>query len=753
MQPALYIGADRLELFPDESINLNQSVQSLRDLTKVFTEFTKSFKVPASATNNRIFKHYYQSQIDNGFDARTKMPARIEINGITFKIGKMQLNSVGIKSNVPEFYDIEFFGNTIDIKDLLGDDTLRDLTTLSDLDFSYTGANVRSRLQSSGQDIAFSLTSYKRRFLYNSGGNLSNDEQVNIKYDPNYTDGINYEELKGFVKCKAIIEAIENEPRYGLTFSRDFYDSAEFNQLYMSLGNGKIDSGYLSSTEIYSVNFDSFSSSTAITINNFFSLRIIPPNNNLEYKVNFVINGDKVFSSNLVTGDKSFRYDQKNIASGNYDVKYFIETKTAFNVQVNTFYLNYETLSNVFSSEQTSTNVLTQVPDFDILNTIAPIKVLDWFSAIIKTFNLVIEPQQDGTLYINDLNSWYKDGDITDISEYIDISTKTVSRGELFREISFKYEDSEQVLAAQYEQEFGKQFGAEEISLDGLATDDTLEIELPFENPQFEAINDSLVQYAFIVDSNLDPYSNKPFLCYLPNVDLDNGDFRLGFNTETSYTVLNRVNVPSHSINVNGGFAAQFAAEFSEYNGALLSDNLYSRFYSDYFNDLFSIKRRKYNFDAFIPSSLLPQIQMNERLIINGERYVIDNIETNLLTGVTKLVLLNDLFETLYQSDTTSSLNAKFGEFSESGSFYYSGKSSIVQAFTNDDFITIISGINARLITFDLAENNTGLDRAGLIQIQDGLSDPSFVVVQKAKPIGEKWDSNMITLDSNLITF
>ena len=164
MQPQLYIGAEKLDLFPDESINYNQSVQSLKDLTKVFTDFTKSFKIPANDTNNAIFKHYYQNQIDNGFDARIKTNARIDINGVTFKKGKLQLNSVGLKSNVPEFYDVEFFGDTIDIKDKIGDDTLRDLDGLNTLDFVYNAANVKSRLETDG-DLAFGLASTKGVFF------------------------------------------------------------------------------------------------------------------------------------------------------------------------------------------------------------------------------------------------------------------------------------------------------------------------------------------------------------------------------------------------------------------------------------------------------------------------------------------------------------------------------------------------------------------------------------------------------------
>jgi len=88
----LYIESERLDLFKDESITLTQTIQNIKDVAKVFTSFTQTFNVPASKTNNRIFKHYYNFHIVNnddnsisGFDARLKKSGKIELNTIPFK--------------------------------------------------------------------------------------------------------------------------------------------------------------------------------------------------------------------------------------------------------------------------------------------------------------------------------------------------------------------------------------------------------------------------------------------------------------------------------------------------------------------------------------------------------------------------------------------------------------------------------------------------------------------------------------------
>ena len=51
----LYISGTRIDLFKDESVSLIQSIQNVKDLSKIFTEFTQSFTIPASKTNNILF--------------------------------------------------------------------------------------------------------------------------------------------------------------------------------------------------------------------------------------------------------------------------------------------------------------------------------------------------------------------------------------------------------------------------------------------------------------------------------------------------------------------------------------------------------------------------------------------------------------------------------------------------------------------------------------------------------------------------
>ena len=133
----LYISDTRVDLFKDETISLTDSIQNVRDIGKVFATFTKTFTLPASSTNNQLFKHYYnfniinpsESNLVSGFDARKKVSAYIEINQAPFKKGKIKLEGVDMKLNQPYAYRVTFFGDTIDLKDILGEKKLASLNS------------------------------------------------------------------------------------------------------------------------------------------------------------------------------------------------------------------------------------------------------------------------------------------------------------------------------------------------------------------------------------------------------------------------------------------------------------------------------------------------------------------------------------------------------------------------------------------------------------------------------------------------
>ena len=256
----IYIEDQRIDLFKDESIEVTSSIQDAKDISKVFTDYSQSFALPASAENNKIFKHFYNFNISGGFDGRVRHEAKIFINSLLFKKGKIFLNGVNMKNNVPHTYNVTFFGNTVSLTDLFSDDKLTALN-FEDFNHEYSYADVGAFLVGDGLEIngdssalIYPLITSKKRLFYSS--TLANDDDSNFegnlyRPDPITGDvdryqkrGVTNHDLKPAIKVYHIIKAIES--KYNITLipndnvgTKDFFSKHNdaISNLYLWLSN------------------------------------------------------------------------------------------------------------------------------------------------------------------------------------------------------------------------------------------------------------------------------------------------------------------------------------------------------------------------------------------------------------------------------------------------------------------------------------------------------------------------------------
>ena len=82
----IYINGEvkRIDTFDDEPISITSTLQNINDISKVFTDYSQSFSVPVSKNNNLIFSHWYNNEVDNGFDQRLRYDGYIEIDSQVF---------------------------------------------------------------------------------------------------------------------------------------------------------------------------------------------------------------------------------------------------------------------------------------------------------------------------------------------------------------------------------------------------------------------------------------------------------------------------------------------------------------------------------------------------------------------------------------------------------------------------------------------------------------------------------------------
>ena len=228
-----------VDLFEDETISVTSKIQDIRDISKVFTDYSQSFTIPASKKNNKIFRHFYNYFISEGaFDARKKVDAQLEINYIPFREGKVFLNGVKMKENKPFAYNVTFFGNTVTLKDLLGDDELESLTWLDNFSYQYNNTQSKSRFTSqldvtvdgytTRQPLIIPLVTHTKRLFFDSSNNTADTLSGNIAYQGGggtHHRGVQYQDLKPALRLIYIIEAIER--KYGIEFTREFFNTSK----------------------------------------------------------------------------------------------------------------------------------------------------------------------------------------------------------------------------------------------------------------------------------------------------------------------------------------------------------------------------------------------------------------------------------------------------------------------------------------------------------------------------------------------
>jgi len=790
MKVAVYIQGQRLDLFDDEQINVTQQAQDINDISKVFSDYSQSFTVPASKNNNQIFSHWYNADITNGFDARLRVNGRIEVNTIDFKLGKIRLDSVDIKNNQPTAYKITFFGKTVDIKQLIGEDELKDLVWLDNFSHDYDGNVVKNGLTLGlnftvdgtlyEDAIKYPLISYQRQYFYNSDSSdtTSTSQLVNIGYDALRTDGVVSGNLKPCIRLALIVEAIEQQ--YGFNFNSPFFDSQRFQDIYVNLNKEvqELSNGLVVVEEVSgnapSPQFGNVSCEYEGAVIPDVGFEDVP------YKIKLTVNDQVVFEHlTFVTGTNSVGSgDEVQLQSPDfaYTVKMEVITQQDFSFTGNTRFTVFGVFGgNVFEQQLFANSNSGQTIDLrtEILNIVPDIKVLEFITNLFKIFNLTATAEQDD-IFIQDLQSWYSEGEIFDVTEFVDFESENITRGKIYRDITFKFKESEQILWEEFNQSNDLGYGDLEFILSDAngqpLTDvdgESLEIEAIFENPIHERLLDTntglytTVQYCPYFNRQLEPIAGNMFMMYLPSVSVASNS--IGFVNDGAYEeISSSVFMPSHSQLIDAdSFNVNFNAVINEYTFVVMLDTIYKRYWDDYIVDMFSIKRRIFDFKAILPDYLLQLLNLNDRLIIKDRRYIINNITSNLVDREDSLQLINDIYDAPLQSDTlntsvfripvvTLPANAQTTSVQYIG---LTGKTvSLVDTGDGIGWLNNITKTTNGTVTevlYSLTENNTGIVRSAGIQVTDGLNNPIFYIIQKSN--GVTVDSTTITVDNNII--
>jgi hypothetical protein len=649
-QVQVYIEGQKVELFEDEQINVTSSVQNINDISKVFTDFSQSFTVPASTVNNQIFKHFYQSDIGDPLDPTTlfdyniRRSALIEIDLTTFRRGKISIEKANIKNGHAENYQITFYGEIRTLKDLFGEDKLN-LLDLSAYEFEFTANEIYHRITdlTTDYDVRYPLIASNRVWEYRHG-----TEDVT-----NNAHAIHYDELFPAIKISRLFQAIAND--YGVTFTGNFLSDTRFNQVFLY---GKNTTEYTWISEASNIDIDQITAT------------VVDPS--LPNPANYVdIYGSKINIeelSGVYAHIISFDILSQSVAGtwyidifqdGNYyqtvqgtttgvfgnvtfintsgldtDVTFQLRADAIMDVDMNIVYqingnngvINYAQMSTVTTSLLGNVNINNVLPDM---------KVSDFFSGVLKEFNCTCVATDVNTFEILPLEDWYGQGAIVDITQYTDIDSIDIERIKLYKKIAFKYQQSESFVNKNYFKANSQQYGDVEYqySYDG----DEYIIDVPFENLLFSRSTHSSGDYAifgYTLNENFQAYTPKPILLYLYGESNDLSSHPIKFYTGATHVNIDTFALFGQDLTYqNTKYSLNFGADNSIIHLETIQQGLFAEYYFSYLINLFNLKNRLVHVKTNLPVSLLTNLKLNDRVIIRDKRYIINEMKSNLSTG------------------------------------------------------------------------------------------------------------------------
>lgn len=650
-----------VELFNDETIEVTSTVQNISDISKVFTDVSLSFSVPATANNNAIFQHFYNSDVDASVDHSIRRNAFIEIDLTPFRTGKISLEKANIKKGLADSYQITFYGDLLSLKDKFGEDKLSDVKEINSYSHEYTATEIYNRITDDSifYDVRYPLISWKNLWQISGVGTYDITQNAHPIF---------FSELFPALSIRRLMEAIGS--KYGLTFSGTWMSDQRFIRCFLLLKNvlGKsyvtnpLDVDILTYSPAGGADyFDTTNGTLSYSyINTISGINIIP--NSLEhityirississatvtYYIDIFVNGTY---SNTVTGTGNATVTLEVLRQQNVDGLNSVITaqvraseNITFNArfQYQQFY-SYYNISDVVvvGSAVYTTTASTQTFSGNLdLATLAPeIKVSDFVSGIIKEFNLTCYSTSKDNFTLQPLDEWYNEGAIVDITKYTDIDSIDVDRIKLYKKISFKYQESESFMNKNFKSLYFRDYGNTNSSYDYDGEEFTVEV--PFENLMFNKFTGTELQVGYHLNETFQSYVPKPTLLYM--YDQQPCAFKF-WNGTTHVSVTEYMPFGQDALIQGVNHSLNFSADQSTLLNVPISNSLFGEYYFGYLTNLYNLKNRLINVKTNLPISLLTNLNLNDRLIIRDKRYIINTMKSNLRTGDVDFTLYLD---------------------------------------------------------------------------------------------------------------
>jgi hypothetical protein len=746
----------RLELFNDEKITVSSTIQNISDISKIFTDVSLDFTIPCSPTNNAIFQHFYQNDVDATIDYQNRYNAYIEIDTILFRRGKIQLEKTNLKNGMPDSYSVTFYGTGVSLNDFFAEDKLSQLN-YSGLDHNYTNQEVYNRVTISSSttdyNVRYPLISSNRVWQFGSSfplptANLPNWYEYPASNVNNIGDNageIVYTELFPAVRVASIFDLIQS--KYGITFNGIFLQSDLFKKAFLLYKNkesyhytnnpveldftsssGALASAFNTTTNSFTrIELDSTDTVFHTLYYSVTSLSVSPST----YFIDLYRNGVYSSTRSATTTYSGTTFQYSEYVNQNEIITFKIRSYAAITIGISFTYRRTQFSSPGITVVSGTASTTATTTSFTDLAGLAPdMKISDFITGICKEFNLTVYSNTKNVFTFEPIQYWYSKGAVLDITKYTDITSIEIERMKLYKSVEFKYQDSECML--------NKYFLESPLNADAHGYGNTkigwnydggeYKIESPFENLLFNNFGNQL-QVGYCLNKELAPYIPKPVLLYMNQKEfITSGHIHWnGLANITNYVPFGQdsnILFETGLIPVTLNFGEEISSFYLENN----PNTIYALYYRDYLVNLYNPKNRLVKVKTILPVSLLTSLQLNDRLIIRDKRYMINEMQSDLTTGDVSFTLINDFAQVnpikLVDTPTGTGNTLRFAILFPNGSdtvdITKSANASNVTLsnpkFTSEGYLDVTVPINvARVITLTLTSNNINKDTTYII--------------------------------------
>ena len=205
-------------------LSMNFTISDGKELESRFGDFSKTFEVPATKNNNRLFRHIYRADIVNNKNVFALKDCRILVDGINFFTGKIQIKG-SIQDKNPKSYSCVITGGNATWVSLIKNKNLCDLefANTSTQTFDYTTIENSFTKTQANSEIVYPLVSYGDFYPTSANGGVNLQDELDDSQD-----------WRGWFWVYNLLKEIFKN--IGYSISSNFIETADFKKLITHFG-------------------------------------------------------------------------------------------------------------------------------------------------------------------------------------------------------------------------------------------------------------------------------------------------------------------------------------------------------------------------------------------------------------------------------------------------------------------------------------------------------------------------------------